>query len=320
MSISLQQCESYIVDACTGEISDLLSYADIANQAGHHLYNMRRWKFAEGRTQRLNFRGTITGTIDATDIATKTITHSTAFSGYTRQLGDRIDLTAKSVAGDATELGQYTIASDTATTIVLDESPGNNATGTVTFRMPFDFILLPDDLAEIIGYDATESLVNSLRLTTLQHLLELRTSSVTLSSWNFHGAIMHVSEFAGGPPVPGLSLWPEPGSDDSGPLTIIYRKRWKNLVSDTQNCNIPTHLEPLYIQLLRSFGQSYDNDYDGPSLMDRVDRIRNSDLFASAAAMDDNIQRDFGILRGGAVESGAVWFDWGFHSTIGGPS
>lgn len=50
---------------------------------------------------------------------------------------------------------------------------------------------LPDGIREIIGYDATEGLLNSLKFTDKNELLRMRTSSIAFNTWNWFAAVSY---------------------------------------------------------------------------------------------------------------------------------
>ena len=50
---------------------------------------------------------------------------------------------------------------------------------------------LPKGIREITGYDATSGLLNSLQLTDVATLLGMRSNDITISTWNWYGAVTH---------------------------------------------------------------------------------------------------------------------------------
>lgn len=52
-----------------------------------------------------------------------------------------------------------------------------------------DFIWLPDDFREMIGQDMVAGLVSGLSMTSAQHIIELRTSSITSSNWQYRARL-----------------------------------------------------------------------------------------------------------------------------------
>jgi len=59
------------------------------------------------------------------------------------------------------------------------------------FESGQDYVWLPSDFQELTGIDATNAITSGLMATTMQHLIELRTSSITSSNWIYYYAIAH---------------------------------------------------------------------------------------------------------------------------------
>ena len=57
-----------------------------------------------------------------------------------------------------------------------------------------DYVWLPRGLLELVGYDMTQGLTTGLSVTTHQHLIQLRTSAITTSTWRYWAALTHASQ------------------------------------------------------------------------------------------------------------------------------
>lgn len=57
------------------------------------------------------------------------------------------------------------------------------------FNKDVEHIWLPDDFHEIVGYDVTSGLSSSLSMTSHQHLIDLRTSAISTSTWRYWVAV-----------------------------------------------------------------------------------------------------------------------------------
>lgn len=60
---------------------------------------------------------------------------------------------------------------------------------TLDFHKDIEYVWLPLDFGEMVGYDVTSGLASSLSMTTHQHLVDLRTSSITTSTWRYWCAV-----------------------------------------------------------------------------------------------------------------------------------
>ena len=71
-------------------------------------------------------------------------------------------------------LEQFEIASRTDADAIVLVTPGlgsaNNTVADFTAEIAIGYAILPDNFMELIAYDATDSLINSLELTSFQHL------------------------------------------------------------------------------------------------------------------------------------------------------
>ena len=67
---------------------------------------------------------------------------------------------------------------------------------TMDFESGDDFVWLPEDFQEVTGIDATNAITSGIRGTTMQHLIELRTSSITSTNWIYYYAIAHAPRAA----------------------------------------------------------------------------------------------------------------------------
>ncbi len=216
-----------------------------------------------------------------------------------------------------------------------------NRAGTILFNMyTWDFTLriatidktaaqsyleLPPDFEEIESIQATDTLTNSMHLTSLEDLLYRKTFTLDQSNFNFYGALTYAdsSDSEGGPPVAQIDIHPTPQDTEAGAFTVAYRRRWPKLVEDNDQIGVPEFAEELYIQICREVAKGYEGDrMDGSALTlaDRISKIKNSWLFEDAKAKDSRAQSDYGPIINGHIDSGRTLRDWGINTTVGGPS
>lgn len=304
-----------------GSLPSEITGLDIVNQAGEWLMGCRPWKFMERPSVILKARAEISlsgATYDDTGNAEGEyhLSSTGAFADYSHVAGDAVTLTA----GAGVTAGQYTIASrvdDDA--VLLASSAGSDSTADVAGTMKNWSAALPSDFGELVGWDATESLVNSLTITTLRHLLELRTNEIEVSSWNFWGAINWAAGHPDGAPTPILELWPVPGSNDFDALTIFYRAGWTAVTDDAAMLEIPSWFEALFLETCRAFALGWV-EYDNASLSTRLLDVKRGPLYTSAVAMDGRVQPEYGAIRGGMVDSEATTTTNALRTVVQGPS
>jgi len=304
----------------------VLSMQAIANAAGRHLSSMHEWKYLEGRAALLSVRAKIEATGATWTEAGAILTKTAAFTNYTFVDGDKVKITA-GTGIDAADREYFVKSRTDADNIVLETSIGSGANGQtdIAFTMENNSVLLPSDCGEIISYDATESLVNSLVLVDSQELLHNRTRQVLIHSWNLRGMItQHISSALA--TTPGkitrlLEIWPSVTTDDEDALTIFYRGDWVDIASDSDRIRIPDYVELLYIELCRRFAKGWEEE-DVASLPERLEELTRSQLYMDVRSSDASIQPDYGEITGGAVEMISGAWDNGttLRTTVSSPS
>jgi len=124
----------------------------------------------------------------------------------------------------------------------------------------------------------------------------------------------------GGAPTPRLDLWPTPGSYESDAFKAYCRAGWTPIRTDNDTVNVPSYIEPLYIQLVRAVALGYERDAEADVNL-RVAQVRSGTVFMDARTRDGLTQPTLGPIENGAVQHdyGINQALWNFDST-GGPS
>lgn len=320
MVLTVLDCRNEIEDALGGPMGQARSPVRLVNRAGRFLCSVHPWKFLERPQAKLNLRAQVSFSAGDWTQSTKTLTKTGAFANYAHLAGDTIDITA----GTGLTLGTAKVVSRTSDdAIVLDTDLGADTAGTVSADSVWGLaaVGLPADFARLIAIDATNSLVDSIDMTTFSELLELRTDVVSVTSFNFVAAIAHGQALTGSAPVLRLELWPKPTTNEVGKLSLFYRAKWQDVATDTDRLPLPDHVEPLFVEIVREYALGYE-EHDRGSVNMRLRQLvaRDSPLMMAAKAADDGIQDMFGPLRGGAMYGGTRVLDWGANTTVGGPS
>ncbi len=296
MSFLVQNAYDHIAHVLGDQIRDIAPI-DLVNEAGEYLYSMRSWGFTQGRAATLDLRASITLSSATWNPGTRTLTSVGAFSSYAFLAGDYIDTTGGTgIAKTRTEIESKT-SSDS---IVLATTIGSGAANDVAGEMILSASKLPDDFSELTGFTSTEGLVNTLNMTTPQQLLEMRSDEVAVARFNYWGAIVRATPAAGGPPVPILELWPDPGTNEPQWFTIFYKAKWKQQVDDTAEIQLPEQLHTLYFEILRAIASGYEKSEMG-SVSARLAEVEVGPVYMAARRWDSRMQRDHGRLRGGHV-------------------
>jgi len=324
MTLQASRCIDYMRHTLGGPFSGTIDPVELVNQAGRYMLDMHRWKWLERPQADLDIRGDVSTTTATWVEATKTLTSTGSFANYTFLDGDMY----RADSGTNVTEQLYKVESRTSDdAIVLKTSLASTgadlATGDITGTLEADSVVLPSDLTEIVGYDATQSLINSLEIVTLQRLLMLKTNQIQVTSYNFYGAIVfpeyNTSSTGPTPPVPILKLWPSLTANDARELTIFYRAGWIEVSEDSDYVQLPLWLEALFIEVCKAWARGTEEE-DTASLSERLFAIQNSPLYLTAIRRDGMVQPDFGPLRGGAVETEPKGVNRFARSTVSGPS
>ena len=286
-----------------GEPSIEVDMVRILNEAGHYLYSMHPWRWAVGRTALLDFWGSLADTTATWTAATSTLTETGAFTDYSFLSGDEIQI----LDGTGATTGVYKIASRTsANAIVLDGSISavDLATGDISWQIHPQTIALPTDLRDIVHIgSSTETALYRLSLTTLEYILERRSTAVQVQTPAlFYGAVV----YSGQPPRPLLEIWPSPGANATGAMRLFYRSRWSDILQDSGASSaipIPDFINDLYIFLVRAYAEGYERS-GVASIHQRLAEIRSSPIFQAAKRSDGMVQPFHGKLQGGGAR---IW-------------
>lgn len=286
------------------DIGNPLDMRELVNMAGQHLVGMHQWNWLMGREARLRPRPQISVAGATWTEATKTLTKTGAFTGYSFLSKD----VGRDVSGTGATDGTYEVASRvSADAITLATSIGAAADGQTDIAMllPNDQISLPSDfdLQQIVAYGMTNGLVGTLEMTTPQGMANLRAWPGLTSITSFWGLVSYVrGASGGGPPVPRLELWPKTSSSEEE-FVLWYRGGWINPSSDGEAIQIPEWLNALYIEVFKAFVMGGEEPEAG-SIDRRLSAVRQGALYYDAVRRDGQVQSSLGPLA-------ETWMDGG---------
>ncbi len=330
MVLTVQQALRHIEHALLGRQGEEIHGRALINESGEALVAYHPWKWLDRGDTRLTLRGKTEIPIGADyDHASPalTVTSATTFADYTFTSGDEMTVTNITGLTGITRLQRFGIqsAGGSGNTIVLTGTglgSDNEGENTWAGEISIPYALLPTNFMELIAYDTTNSLVNSLELTTYQHLLELRTNQIEIAAWNFWGAISWFPDATDSNRLkPRLDLWPDPPAGTTETLSIFYKASWPRVTTSDEEIQIPEWMEPLYIHWLRAYAKGYEDDADDqPGVSQRLAAIVHGPIYAGAVDRDGRLQPEYGPLRGGAVQSMPTGHNRYLRTTVAGPS
>lgn len=191
----------------------------------------------------------------------------------------------------------------------------------MSFTAGQDYIDLPTDYGSLVGFQMDNTLNFSLTGTTPQQILDLRSTTVTVSQQNFWYAIMQPAQrdrkLPPGPPR--MELWPTPSSDQANIMTIIHRAKWQKLYDDKDVADVPDYCESLLIQCVRGFALGWMERLMEPQggVEGILERIRKGLVWQTAVEEDGMRQSNFGQHIGGAIE--LTYPNWSWRSSTASP-
>ena len=317
--LTVQDCATHIEHTLGGEMSPGISQMTIINQAGEYLVTIHPWKWLENVEAKLDLRGKILATGMDWDQSERTLTESGQFANYTFLEGDMIEITA----GTGVPLGWYRIGKKTDdNTIVLgaDIKSTDVTDDKIKGTIHTSAVALPSDFRELIAINTTSGLLKGVQLTSYNDLIQRRAAGFTSNGFHW-GTITHAVDEDGdytGDVTPRLEIWPTPSSNETGALTIFYRKGWSTRSSHSQQLRIPTYLDSFFLQICRAFARGIEEEDEG-TLNQRLTEATSGPLFLSAIDRDGSIQPHYGALRTGSIHHP---FESPFNNfnTISGPS
>lgn len=185
---------------------------------------------------------------------------------------------------------------------------------TLDFLASRNYVELPANFGKVIEIVPTSGLTSSFSFTSMQNLTNYRSESVTQIAQHYFAAISYPSQEdrTKPPPPPRLELWPTPSSESRGVLTIVYRKRWRVLVDNTDVPDMDESLNPLLRLVVRAFVLGYEEE-DAGSLDERLAVIESGSILQRLKENDGLRQSDAGVLIGGLLAEYPRWNDYGWR-------
>lgn len=161
-----------------------------------------------------------------------------------------------------------------------------------------DYIELPDDFGTLVALYQPSSTVNAIQTVTLQELTMLRQSSIGTGSYAY--SIAFASSVppanAGQKQKKRALIYPEPTTNGTPAITIIYRRAWVDVTEANANDypGIDRDAEGLFSMLAQERAYLMENKRPlfEPGVIDRE--------FARVKTADGSKQWNYGPLRGGA--------------------
>lgn len=165
-----------------------------------------------------------------------------------------------------------------------------------------DHVDLPEDFDSVTFIEASSRLESTVVMTSLSHVQFLRSSPLD-DPFHYWVAIEWVAQQSTvSRPKPQLSIYPTPGTTESGALKMGYRAGWKTLVEPDEVPNVPVSCDSLLIQLVRAFTLGYADEAKGTgSVVRRLEPIEQSAMLNRIKQQDGMRLQSLGQMQGGAI-------------------
>lgn len=196
-----------------------------------------------------------------------------------------------------------------------------SATTTLDLKNGQAYAKLPTDFKRMVWADATNGLISRVDLVSPAAFLELTTSTSTTSTYEYSAVVTYSRPRNGGPVTPRLDIWPTPGADESGALTIAYEAGWRFVDEASQALTLPPWLLSCYLEVLQRVTRGRLEE-DSGSLAERMQGFEQSSLFLAAIRRDATAQRERGPMARTHVSTArSINAAWPYnYTTIDGPS
>ena len=182
---------------------------------------------------------------------------------------------------------------------------------TKSFTADQPYVELPDDFGEMITAHMDSGLVKAIHFTTMDELLERRTTAIGQSQV-YWAVIVYPDPTSTSSDVetsPRIEIHPTPSSADK--IRIAYRCKWRDLSADDDAVISPDYAESALISIVRAFALGYEE----AGLEVRLAEIENGPIYRRLLEKDGIIQPDYGVIRGGALSQASSRVNLPWDST-----
>ena len=303
MVVTFETCENHIRHTLSGAPD--LPIKALISEAGNYFTTHHPWLWLVGRSAQLDYEAPVS--FSGWDWTEATLTLDDPATGgelddYNFNEGDQVEITA----GVGTKFPKtFNVASNPdGDTLILKSSitttAGDLVAADIDGNIQKDYLVLPSDFHEVTAIDATDSLIREFYQTSLEHLLELRTNPIEVTTWYWWAAISHTR--VPGAVVPVFEIWPGPNATEFGAITLFYRAKWAE-IDDGDIATLPDYCETYFLNILRAFARGYIEEDTG-NLDGRLGKLYAGEICRAARRADGsrNSGRYLGPITNGAIQ------------------
>lgn len=168
---------------------------------------------------------------------------------------------------------------------------------TVSFSNDSNYIELPKDFGEIVGYAASSTLTKPIRFTSYVDFAQRRAINIgdLGSIW---ATVVTPGRSSLSDPLgtPRLEIWPKQTSSES--LVLFYRADWVDMVEPDEVSPLPDWMELAFVSLLKVITDTFG----GQDMAQQIGALMQSDMMLALIYRDGRLQPDHGTIQHGAAE------------------
>ena len=163
-----------------------------------------------------------------------------------------------------------------------------------------DRIYLPEDYHGAVA--ASGRIFGSMEFTSPDQVLQGRENGSGIGGRGYIGFVTY-GETPTGALVPTIEVYPTvPTSGETTAGSIAYTASWAPIAGPTDRAKIPWFVEPLFLSAIDAFARGVHRPMIG-TIAARLADVMAGGEWEAAVQADDNLQREFGVIRNGAAES-----------------
>lgn len=165
-----------------------------------------------------------------------------------------------------------------------------------------DYIELPADFGTLLALQHKEGWARSMIPTTWEQMLRMRATTIQNWSWSFWYVIqtgnVAVGDEDAGLDLPTLALYPTPADDETGAISLVYRRFIRRLTDDTDRPQWPAYMDRALSVLARAF---ILGDFDAENMPQTTEGQQFAGILPDLKVKDGLSRRSFGLQLGGLI-------------------
>jgi len=300
-----------VTHALRGALSPHTPEIDVVNRALLEFSNAHSWTMFQKQAAILPGRASIALTGAAWTLTSKQLVLSDAFADYTYTAGDYILITSSSTG----VTGQFFIASrvDADTVTFTTESAadmGSDATAVVG-TLDTARVAAPDNFAEAIKFEDSNTLTGKVKLVGMSELLAYRTQEIPRSHFVTWVAFTRAQSDTGKEPSAIFEIWPNPTVNSVDRYILAYTAQHRTVADGNDVIELPAYAHGAFIDMLTAVARGYDNKLGQENMGTLIAQVILGPSFQNAIRRDGAGMRNRGPYKNTAYRKGGNQVSFG---------